>query len=140
MAGDGRAKVGSPMPRKIELLLAAFLAVMPAAAECSLGTAAHAESPRKAHLETGDVAAELIGAPVFAVDGTEVGEVADIAFDDEGSPLRLRMTTSGVLGLGTRTVEIPPGAFLTLRGAPVVEFSAEAVRTLPPLTELDDEK
>jgi len=64
-----------------------------------LGTAAgHAG---KVDLEAAEMAAELIGAPVYAKEGVEVGTVADIAFDEELQPHRLRMTTGNDLGLGT---------------------------------------
>src|SRR5205085_12174958 len=68
---------------------------------------AHAEDPGKVDLEALEMVSELIGAPVFSKDGTEVGQVADIAFDDQLQPQRLRMTTRRHLGLGARTIEIP---------------------------------
>jgi hypothetical protein len=43
---------------------------------------AQAQTPGKIDLEAAEMAAEFIGAPVFARDGAQVGEVADIAFDD----------------------------------------------------------
>ena len=67
----------------------------------SVAPLAHAE-PGKIDIEAAEMAAELIGAPVFSKDGTEVGEVADISFDDELQPDKLRMTTGAMLGLGTR--------------------------------------
>ena len=67
----------------------------------SVFAAAHAEEPGKVNLEAAEMVAELIGAPVFAGDGAEVGKVADISFDDEGQPNRLRMTTARALGLGS---------------------------------------
>jgi len=50
--------------------------------------------------------------------------VADVAFDEEGQPERLRMTTDAKLGLGARTLEIPQGAFMVLRGAVVLDLPA----------------
>ena len=75
--------------------------------------------------------AELTGAPVFAWDGSEVGKVADVLFDNEGQPLRFRMKGAANLGLGERTIEVPKGAFILLRGAAVLELPAEAVEALP---------
>ena len=72
---------------------------------------AYAE-PGKVDLEAAEMAAELIGAPVFANDGEAVGVVADISFDDELQPNRLRMTTEKQLGLGARTIEVPKGTFM----------------------------
>ena len=70
----------------------------------SVAPLAHAE-PGKVDTEAAEMVAELIGAPVFSKDGTEVGEVADISFDDELQPDKLRMTTGAMLGLGTRIVQ-----------------------------------
>jgi hypothetical protein len=43
----------------------------------SLTSLCHAQMPGKVNLEAAEAAAGLIGAPVFAIDGTEVGKVAD---------------------------------------------------------------
>jgi sporulation protein YlmC with PRC-barrel domain len=106
-----------------------------------LGTAAgHAEPPGKVDLEAAEMAAELIGGPVYANDGVEVGTVADIAFDEELQPRRLRMTTGKVLGLGTRTLDVPKGAFMLVRGAAILHVPAEAVSAFSELAEPADEK
>lgn len=102
---------------------------------------AMAEMPGKADQEADEeMAAELIGAPVFARDGREVGEVADVAFDEEGQPLRMRMRTGAALGFGPRLVEIGKGGFVTLRGAVVLDLPQDAVLTLPELTDDADQK
>jgi len=94
-----------------------------------LGAAAtaHAEPPFKVDLEAAEMTAELIGAPVYAKDGVEVGTVADIAFDEELQPQRLRMTTDKALGFGTRILDVPKGAFMPVRGAVILHVPAEAV-------------
>jgi len=52
-----------------------------------LGTASgHAEPTGRVDLEAAEMTAELIGSPVYAKDGVEVGTVADIAFDEELQP------------------------------------------------------
>jgi hypothetical protein len=71
--------------------------------------------PFKVDLEAAEVAAELIGAPVYATDGVEVGRVADIAFEDELQPQRMRMTTDKALCFGTRILDVPKGAFMPIR-------------------------
>jgi len=106
----------------------------------TLASACQAEMPGKVDLESAEMAAELIGAPVLAADGPEIGAVADISFDEEGQPNRLRITTGQVLGLGTRTLEIPRGTYTTLRGAVVLELPAEAVKTFSELAEPIEEK
>jgi PRC-barrel domain len=110
------------------------------AACLSVAAVSHAQTPGKVDLEAAEVAAELIGAPVLSADGVDIGEVVDVMFDDEGRPARLRMNAAAHLGLGTRRIEIPRGAFIVLRGAVVLELPAEAVQALPELAESRDEK
>jgi sporulation protein YlmC with PRC-barrel domain len=118
-------------PQALPLAIAAFL---------SLAPVCHSQMPGKVDLEAAEAAAGLIGAPVFAIDGTEVGNVADVLFDDEGRPRRLRLDTAAHLGLGTRRVELPQGAFTALRGKVVLELPAEAVQALPEYSDASDEK
>jgi sporulation protein YlmC with PRC-barrel domain len=113
------------------LVVATFLVLAPDA---------HAQMPGKVHLEAAETTAELLGAPVFTSDGTEVGEVADLLVDEEGQISRLRMKTGALLGIGTRTVEIPGGAFIVLRGAVVLELPAESVVSLPERADLIEER
>ena len=102
----------------------------------SLGLAVpcHAQSAADVTAGVAEIRAEVLGAPVYASDGPEVGTVADIDFNDEGEPQRLRMTVAASLGLGARTIEVPPSAFIVLRGAVVLDMPAEAVQTLPEFT------
>jgi hypothetical protein len=97
----------------------------------------------RAQTEADDTAAihtEMLGAPVFAVDGVLIGQVADISYDEEDQPHRIRMTGASVLGLGTRMLEIPAGLFTVLRGAVVIDLPAEAVQALPELIEQEPER
>jgi hypothetical protein len=100
----------------------------------------HAEEPGKVDLEAAQMVAELIGAPVLANDGTEVGEVADISFDSELQPQRLRMTTAAILGFGVRTLQIPKGAFMPVRGAVILHVPTEAISAFSELAEPAEEK
>jgi hypothetical protein len=120
-------------------MLAHVAKIVLAAVFVSVASVAQAQ-PGKVDLEAAEMAVELIGAPVFASDGPEVGEVAGISFDDGGQPLRLRIRTAATLGLGERTVETPQGAFMALRGAVVLDLPVEAVKALPELTEPAGEK
>lgn len=74
---------------------------------------------------------ELIGAPVYASDGVNVGTVLDISIDDDGDVGRIRVAAAAKLGLGARLVEVPKSAFMQLRGAVVLDMPAEAVNSLP---------
>jgi hypothetical protein len=105
-----------------------------------LSGASHAQPVSKVVPKQSEIIAELIGAPVFAADGPQIGEVADVAFDEEGRPHRLRMSTSAILGFGERIIQLPPKSFIVLRGAVVVDFPTEAVQSLPHLDEPGDEK
>lgn len=106
----------------------------------SVAVVGYAEEPGKVDLEAAAMVAELIGRPVLAKDGTEVGEVADISFDDHAQPQRLRMITGAALGLGARTLEIPKGAFMPVRGAVILHVPAEAVSAFAELAEPNEEK
>ena len=58
---------------------------------------------------------ELIGAPVYAADGAEVGRVADVS--STGKEINaLRVSVGMSLGLGERSVIIPQPAFMIRRG------------------------
>jgi sporulation protein YlmC with PRC-barrel domain len=96
-----------------------------------LAQLALAAEPEKVNPEAAEMTAELIGAPVFSSDGMDVGEVADIKFDDKLQPHSLHITTAATLGLGIRTVEVPQDAFMALRGAVALRMPAEAVQALP---------
>jgi sporulation protein YlmC with PRC-barrel domain len=89
-----------------------------------LTLAAEAE---KVDPEATEMVAELIGAPVFSTDGMEVGEVADIKFDEKLQPHSLHILTAAVLGLGTRTVEVPEDAFIAVRGAVSLRVPSDSV-------------
>jgi len=83
---------------------------------------------------------EMLGAPVYASDGVLIGQVADISYDEEEQPNRIRMTSGVVLGIGQRTFEIPAGLFTILRGAVVIDLPAEAVQTLPEMVDQEVER
>jgi len=101
---------------------------------------ANAQKPGKVDIEAAEMVAALIGAPVFAKDGAEVGRVADIAFDGELQPKALRMITAAHMGLGTRTLIIPKGSFIALDGAIVLGVPADAVSAFAELAEPSDKE
>jgi hypothetical protein len=117
-----------------QLIIAVFATVLSVSSVCQ------AQVTGKVDLEAAEIVAELVGAPVLAADGPEIGQVSDVSIDREGRPERIRMTTGAILGLGLRTIELPQGAFTVLRGAVVLDLPAEAVQTLPELAERDDDK
>jgi len=98
----------------------------------------HAQDPGKVDMEASELSAEVIGAPVSDPYGARIGEVIDLSFDEEGQPNTLRINTDAVLGFGERTVEVPKGAFMLLRGAVVIDLPADAVQSLPEIA--DEEK
>src|SRR5215471_17095224 len=129
LGAHARARLGKPQRVAGTLMLAIAMCVT-----VNMPTAIRAEAPGKIDTE----AAEMIGAPVFSTDGSEVGEVADIFFNEENEATGLKMKTAAHLGLGTRIIEVPKGAFVVLRGAVVLEMPAGAVQTLPDLKEPSD--
>ena len=102
--------------------------------------AAQPRDPGKVELEAMEMAAAIIGARVSDSRGVEVGEVADISLDEDGRPDRLRVRASSILGFGERTVEIPRGAYMLLRGHVVLEISADDLRSLPEVSDDFDDK
>jgi len=125
------AKLGDP--RGVVLTLASAMSIT-----MSVPTAMRAEPPGKIDMEAAEMTADLIGAPVFATDGSEVGEVSDIFLNEANEPTGLKMKTAAHLGLGARIIKVPKGAFVVLRGAVVLEMPAGAVQTLPDLNEPSD--
>lgn len=77
-----------------------------------------------------NVAAELIGASVFATDGTEVGEVGAVTLSADGQISELHVAVASSLGLGPRMVVLQHGTFVALRGAVVVEMTPEELGAL----------
>ena len=75
---------------------------------------------------------ELIGAPVYASDGHEVGEVVDVSMSGGGEVDAIRIKTGTFLGLGERLLVLSKGNFMVLRGAVVLDVPAEAVEALSP--------
>ena len=104
----------------------------------ALAPLASAQAQGKLDLEAAELAMELIGRPVYASDGNVVGTVTDFAFDENGGPQAMRMATARQLGLGTRTVQVSRGWFMTLRGAVVLDMPADAVEFLPDAADEDE--
>ncbi len=123
------------MPRSFSAVI--FVASLIAVA--AVGFAQEPE-PGKADLEARELATEIVGAPVSDSLGNEIGDVADISFDEDGQPDRLRIRTSTILGFGERTVEVSRGAFMLLRGRVILDMQSDEVRSLPEVGEQIDEK
>jgi hypothetical protein len=78
-----------------------------------------------------DLEQELIGAPAYSIDGTQIGEVDALEFDADDEIEEMRVTRAQSLGLGGQTVTIPRGGFITLRGAVVIELTTPEIFKLP---------
>ena len=115
------------------MLLSGLIAVAPAGY-------AQGQDPEKVDLEASELASEIIGAPVSDPMGTEIGEVTDVSFDENGQPDRLRVRISAPLGFGERTVEVSRDTYMLLRGRVVLELSADDLRSLPDVGDEIDEK
>ena len=123
------------MPRSFPaaIFVASLIAV-------AAGGFAQEPEPGKVDLEARELATEIVGAPVSDSLGNEIGDVADISFDEDGQPDRLRIRTSTILGFGERTVEVSRGAFMLLRGRVILDMQSDEVRSLPEVGEQIDEK
>jgi sporulation protein YlmC with PRC-barrel domain len=75
---------------------------------------------------------EIIGAPVYASDGHEVGEVVDVSVSDDGEIDAVRVKTGAFLGFGEHVLALSKDDFTVLRGAVVLDLPAEAIETLRP--------
>ena len=106
----------------------------------SAPTTLRAEAPGKIDMEAAEAAVDLIGAPVYSNDGSDVGEVADVFFNEENEPTGLKMKVAAHLGLGTRIINVPKGAFIVLLRAVVLDMPAGEVQALPELGEPNDAK
>jgi len=97
-----------------------------------------AQTPGKLDLEAAEHAnASLIGASVFARDA-EIGAVADVSIDGNGTIDAIRVRTSSPLGFGERIVEIPASAFTVLHGTVVLDLTPEQVDQFPDADSADD--
>ena len=76
-------------------------------------------------------ASELIGTKVFTGDGSQVGEVAAVSVDPDGTISEMRMNAPSPLGLGQRTVVLPLQSVIVLQGAVVLDLSPSEVDALP---------
>jgi len=133
-------KVSSSVPSLLSMVVVAMLAATISATAQIQPDPNAFEQAGKINSEAAEFVAPLIGAPVMYPDGTQLGEVADILFDEEGLPAKLRMRVGAPLGLGQRTVELPKGSFMLLRGAVVVDLPVEAVRSLPDAADFSDKE
>ena len=98
------------------------------------------QKPGNMNLDAGEPGSEIIGAVVSDPMGTEIGDVADVAFDEDGQPDRLRVRVSALLVFGERTVEVSRGTFMLLRGHVVIDLSADELRALPDVGDDIDER
>jgi sporulation protein YlmC with PRC-barrel domain len=108
----------------------AFPAAMPVQAQTPQAPSAQ-PAPEAGGITPETVAAELVGASVFATDGTEVGEVGAVTLSADGQISELHVAVASSLGLGPRMVVLPHGTFVALRGAVVVEMTPEELGALP---------
>jgi PAS domain S-box-containing protein len=73
------------------------------------------------------VASKLIGSPVLAADGETMGQVSDVATDENGRPVAIRVSVGARLGFGAHIVELPASAFSIKDGRVVLDMPAEVV-------------
>src|SRR5262245_38118333 len=97
-----------------------------------------AQTPGKLDGEAAEhTVANLVSASVFARD-TEIGAVADVSVDNNGTIDAIRIRTGSRLGFGERTVEIPASAFTVLHGTVVLGLTPEQVDQFPDADSTDN--
>ena len=120
------------MKRSSRLLLVALALSATLVAGSGIGAQSPGSMPGKIDLEAAEAqAAHLIGWPVIAGGSGEIGEVADVAFGEDGRPAKIRIRMPSPLGFGERIVEIPASAFTVLRDAVVLDLTEEDVDQFP---------
>ena len=97
----------------------------------------HAQSSGKIDRQ---VASRLIGSPVLAADGQTIGQVSDIATDENGRPMAIRISVGARLGFGARIVELPASDFSIKEGRVVLDMPAEVVGSIPERVAIPEEK
>jgi sporulation protein YlmC with PRC-barrel domain len=58
-------------------------------------------------LRSQTLASDLIGTKVYALSGEAFGQVDDLLFDDSGNLAGLVVNTSGILGIGGKSIGVP---------------------------------
>lgn len=86
------------------------------------------------------VASKLIGSPVLATDGETMGQVFDVATDENGRPVAIRISVGARLGFGAHIVELPASAFSIKDGRVVLDMPAEVVGDIPERIAVPEEK
>lgn len=114
---------------------AAPAAEQPAAAEAPAEAAPAAEAPAKAAAAApaGAITSKdlVIGTPVMAADGVQIGEVNRVTSDASGKVSEIHVTAGGPAGLNAKVVSIP-AKFITAVGKPVkVSISGADAKKLP---------
>ena len=126
------------MKCKTQLLLALLLSAILAS---SARVDAHSPIPGKVDLEAAEaLAGHLIGWHVIAGGSGEIGEIADIALDEEGRLATIRIRMPSPLGFGERIVEIPAPALTVLRDAVVLDLTAEDLDLFPTVNTVSEQR
>ena len=72
----------------------------------------------------------LLGASVYAAEGTEIGAVSKVTIDQDGQISELNVTTLLPDGLGVRNLAIVRGGFTVAGDVVVLDFTAEEIGSL----------
>ncbi len=72
----------------------------------------------------------LLGARVYAAEGTEIGAVSKVTIDEGGQISELNVATLLPNGLGVRSLAIVRGGFTVAGNVVVLNFTAEEIGSL----------
>lgn len=91
-----------------------------------LGLVALARAPWEPH----SPGYRLLGARVYAAEGTEIGAVSKVTIDEDGQISELNVATSLPNDLGVRSLAIVRGGFTVAGGVVVLDFTAKEIASL----------
>jgi hypothetical protein len=72
----------------------------------------------------------LLGASVYAAEGTEIGAVSKVTIDQDGQISELNVTTLLPNDLGVRSLAIVRGGFVVAGNVVVLDFTSEEIGSL----------
>lgn len=75
---------------------------------------------------------DIAGRDIVDITGANVGSIADVVVDSQGSPTLLMVDVGGFLGLGTRTVALDPATItLEQEGDLLTSLTRDQIELLP---------
>lgn len=84
----------------------------------------------RAYGSDGPALEHILNLDAYAKDGARVGTVADVRRGEDGEIFDVHIRVGSHLGIGEKTVSVPAELTISLRGALIVELTADEVARL----------